>query len=50
MLIAGKREVESGSISVRRHGEGDLGSKSVSEVVDMFKKEVAGKGLAQDSV
>lgn len=37
MLIVGEKEQEESQVSVRRHGEGDLGSISTDEFVDMFK-------------
>ncbi|WP_134089264.1 threonine--tRNA ligase [Olivibacter sp. XZL3] len=36
MLIVGEKEVENGTISVRKHGEGDLGSMTV----DAFSKQL----------
>ena len=41
MLIVGENEELNSSVSVRRRGEGDLGSMSVEEFVDYFKKEAA---------
>jgi threonyl-tRNA synthetase len=43
MLIIGKREAEAGTVSYRRHGKGDLGSKSVSEIITLLKSEVSSK-------
>lgn len=37
MLIVGEKEVENGAVSVRRQGEGDIGSMSVEEFVTYFK-------------
>jgi threonyl-tRNA synthetase len=37
MLVVGDREIEEGSVAVRRHGEGDLGS----EPVEAFARRVA---------
>lgn len=39
MLIVGDKEQEEGKISVRKHGEGDLGSMTISEFVELMKKE-----------
>lgn len=36
-IIVGQKEVENRSCSVRVHGRGDIGSKSISEVLEMFK-------------
>ena len=40
MLIVGEKEYTNQSVSVRKHREGDLGSKSTSELVELIKKEV----------
>jgi len=42
MLIAGEKEAESNSVSVRRHGQGDLGSLSLQEFTSLFTEAVAG--------
>ncbi len=39
MLIVGEKEQEDGRVSVRKHGEGDLGSLSLEEFVELMKKE-----------
>ncbi len=40
MLIVGEKEAADGSVSVRRKGQGDLGSLSVEEFVRTFQAEV----------
>lgn len=40
MLIVGEKEVEDGTVSVRKHGEGDLGSMSISDFQDKLMKEI----------
>ncbi|NJW54214.1 threonine--tRNA ligase [Salinimicrobium oceani] len=40
MLIVGEQEAENGTVSVRKHGEGDLGSMTVEEFAQLIKKEV----------
>jgi len=40
MLIIGDKEAENGQVSVRRQGEGDLGSMSVDEFIALFQKEL----------
>jgi threonyl-tRNA synthetase len=45
MMIVGAREAEAGAVSLRRHGEGDLGSKSIDEAVSLLSAEVESKGL-----
>ena len=39
LLIVGEKEMESNTISVRRQGEGDLGTMTIAEFVAHFKKE-----------
>jgi threonyl-tRNA synthetase len=39
MLIVGEKEQENGQVSVRKHAEGDLGSISLDEFVELMKKE-----------
>jgi threonyl-tRNA synthetase len=41
MLIVGDKEQENNQVSVRRHGEGDLGSMSIEEFIAFFIKEKA---------
>ena len=40
MLIAGEKEQESGTVSIRKHGEGDLGSMPIEEFIAYFKEAV----------
>lgn len=40
MMIIGEKEVASGSVSVRKHGEGDLGSFNAEEFAKKIKQEV----------
>jgi len=40
ILVAGNREKESGQVSVRIRGEGDIGPKMLSEFVMMIKDKV----------
>ncbi|HPR17920.1 MAG TPA: threonine--tRNA ligase [Candidatus Cloacimonadota bacterium] len=39
MLIVGGKEMEDGTVSVRRHGKGDLGSKEIAELISEMKQE-----------
>lgn len=39
MLIVGEKEEASGSVSVRKHGQGDLGSFTIEEFISLVKKE-----------
>jgi threonyl-tRNA synthetase len=40
MLILGEQEVKNGLVSVRKHGEGDLGSMKVEDFVSLINKEI----------
>ena len=40
MLVVGEREESEGSISVRKHSEGDLGPQKVEEFIEYIKSEV----------
>jgi len=37
MLIVGEKEVETGTVSVRRQGDGDKGAMSVEDFTSYFK-------------
>ena len=41
MLIVGEKEQEDNAVSVRRHGEGDLGSMPVDDFISLFQSKVA---------
>jgi threonyl-tRNA synthetase len=43
MLVVGDKEQEAGSVGVRRHREGDIGSMSVEEFGKLAAEEVAAK-------
>ena len=43
MLIVGKRDQEAGNVSVRRHGEGDLGAMPRAEFVEKVLAEIAAR-------
>ncbi|MBS9774019.1 MAG: threonine--tRNA ligase [Tenacibaculum sp.] len=40
MLIVGENEEENGTVSVRKHGEGDLGTFTIDEFISVIKEEV----------
>ena len=40
MLLVGEKEVESNTVSVRKKGEGDLGSMNIEEFINHFVKSV----------
>ena len=44
MLIIGDKEFENGQVSVRRQGQGDVGSMSVAEFVSYFEAELEKQG------
>ena len=39
ILVCGRREAESGTVSVRRHGAGDMGSMTLKELTSMIEDE-----------
>jgi threonyl-tRNA synthetase len=43
MLVLGDKEAEAGNVSVRRHGEGDLGAMTVAEFAERTASEVAAR-------
>ncbi len=45
MFVVGAREAETDSVSVRKHGTGDIGVKTVDEAVASLLAEVVSKGL-----
>ncbi|HOY49327.1 MAG TPA: threonine--tRNA ligase [Flavobacteriales bacterium] len=40
MLVVGEKEAETGSVSVRKHGEGDLGTMSLEAFAALIEEEV----------
>jgi threonyl-tRNA synthetase len=40
MLIIGEKEMNEGTVSVRKHGEGDLGSMTIDSFKDLLIKEI----------
>jgi threonyl-tRNA synthetase len=40
MLIVGEKEEASGTVSVRKHGQGDIGTFTIDEFVNLVKNEV----------
>ncbi|QAY68260.1 threonine--tRNA ligase [Paenibacillus protaetiae] len=45
MLVVGEAESQSGTVSVRKRGEGDIGAKSVSEVIAHLDEEIRTKHI-----
>ncbi|MBI4726409.1 threonine--tRNA ligase, partial [candidate division TA06 bacterium] len=44
MIIVGAKEQEQAKVSLRRHGQGDVGQMTVEELAERLKKEVESKG------
>jgi threonyl-tRNA synthetase len=40
MLIVGEQEAKDGTVSVRKHGEGDIGVMSIEDFTEMINKEI----------
>jgi threonyl-tRNA synthetase len=43
ILVVGKREVKNKSVSVRKHGEGDLGEMDMKSFFNILKQEQGGE-------
>jgi len=43
MLIVGEQEQASGSVSVRKRGEGDLGTQPIQQLAELIEKEITAK-------
>jgi threonyl-tRNA synthetase len=43
MLVVGDKELEGGTVSVRHHGEGDLGAMPTSQLISRLQGEVTGE-------
>ena len=41
MLIVGEKEEKEGTVSVRRHGEGDIGTYSIEDFISLIKNEIS---------
>ena len=41
MIIVGEKEEKEGTVSVRKHGEGDIGTFTIEEFVLLIKKEIS---------
>jgi len=40
MIIVGEKEAQDGTVSVRKHGEGDLGTFTIEDFVSLLQKEI----------
>jgi threonyl-tRNA synthetase len=50
MLVVGKRESEANQVSVRKRGEGDLGPKTIHEVIDLIGSDMPLEELTTSSI
>jgi len=41
IMVVGEKEQESSSVAIRKHGEGDLGSKGLDEAVSMILEDIS---------
>ena len=41
MVIVGEKEEQDGTVSVRKHGDGDLGTYTIEDFISLIKQEVA---------
>lgn len=48
MFVVGAREAESGLISIRRHGQGDIGTQSFEDALKMLQTELKSKGITNE--
>lgn len=46
MFVIGNREAEARSVSIRKHGVGDTGVKSIEEAIAGLKAEIENKGIS----
>lgn len=45
MLVVGDKEAEDGTVSVRKRGTGDIGTKSVEELIEILLEEINSKAI-----
>ena len=41
MVIVGEKEEQDGTVSVRKHGEGDIGTFTIEEFISLIKKKLS---------
>ena len=49
MFIVGAKEAEENTVSLRRHGEGDIGTSSIDEAVKRLQDEISARGLLKEN-
>jgi threonyl-tRNA synthetase len=42
IIIVGKREVDNNTVSVRKHGKGDIGIMKLKDFLNLIKKDLGG--------
>jgi threonyl-tRNA synthetase len=47
MIVVGDKEMESGNVTLRRHGQGDLGGFSLDTVIDRLGTEIRNRSLPE---
>ncbi|WP_042165214.1 threonine--tRNA ligase [Paenibacillus gorillae] len=45
MLVVGDNEAQSGSVSIRKRGEGDIGAKPIAELIELLQGEINSKTI-----
>ncbi|SFE53270.1 threonyl-tRNA synthetase [Paenibacillus algorifonticola] len=45
MLVVGENEMQAGSVSIRKRGEGDIGAKSIAETAELLEQEIKTKAI-----
>lgn len=46
MLVVGDKEIEDGTVSVRRRGQGDIGAMKVEDYLDLANEEINSKKIS----
>ncbi|MGB5106255.1 MAG: threonine--tRNA ligase [Candidatus Zixiibacteriota bacterium] len=50
MLVVGAKEVESGHVALRQHGQGDIGVFTLEAIIERFKSEISSRELPRQPV
>ncbi len=43
MFVVGEKEMTEGKVAVRKQSKGDLGTRTINEVIDFLKEEIQSK-------
>jgi len=46
MFIVGQKEIDEGTVSVRKHGDGDIGTADIGDMIERIVDEIASKSRA----